>query len=203
MDKQILRDVSRETISHLELFADLVKKWNPHINLVSKNTVPSIWERHILDSVQLFQFAPPSPSHWLDIGSGGGFPGIVMAVMAHEKSPNTKFTFIESDNRKATFLRTAARELGLPVRVLAERVEEAEVQNADVVTARALTQLTDLLGLVHRHMTANGTAILPKGKSFQDEIDAARSAWDFEVKAHQSFTEADARVLVVKEIHCE
>lgn len=119
----IEKNVSRETIERLGTFAALVRKWNPKINLVSKAGLETLWERHILDSVQVFEAAPPNPAHWADLGSGGGFPGIVAAIMAAEKSYRTKFTLVESDQRKAVFLRNAAREIGLRVDVTTERIE--------------------------------------------------------------------------------
>lgn len=193
-------DVSRETIEKLERFADLTRKWNPSINLVAKSTIPDLWHRHILDSVQLYQYAPSFPKKWLDIGSGGGFPGIVMATIAAEKSPETQFTFIESDQRKSTFLRSAARELGLTVTVIASRIEETEAQSADVVSARALSALSELFPFINRHLTDGGVALLPKGRSYQDEINAAKADWHFDVQAHQSMTDEEAHVLVVKGI---
>ena len=194
-------DVSRETFVKLEQFSALVERWNPHINLVSKSTIPDIWNRHIVDSAQLFQFANDAPKIWLDIGSGGGFPGVVMAVIAQEKSPVTRFTFIESDQRKSTFLRTAARELGLQVEILAERVEDAAPQNADVVTARALAALNELFPYIQRHLAGGGCAILPKGRTYQDEIEAARKDWRFEIKCHPSMTDKQAQILIVKDVH--
>lgn len=193
-------DVSRETMERLERFAALTRKWNPSINLVAKSTIPDLWDRHIVDSVQLYPLAPARPRHWLDIGSGGGFPGIIMAAISAEKSPETKFTFIESDQRKSTFLRTAARELGLRVNVIASRIEETEPQSADVVSARALSALTDLLPLISLHLAPDGTAILPKGKTHQQEIDVAKKVWSFDVASHQSMTDEQARILVVKGI---
>lgn len=194
-------DVSRETILKLEKFSTLVEKWNPHINLVSKSTIPDIWNRHIVDSAQLFQFATAAPKKWLDIGSGGGFPGIVVAVIAQEISPETKFIFIESDQRKSTFLRAAARDIGLQVEILAERVEDVCQQNADVVTARALAALSELFPYLQRHMSNGGCAILPKGKTYKDEIRAARLDWRFELSCHPSMTDAQAQILIVKDIH--
>jgi 16S rRNA (guanine527-N7)-methyltransferase len=194
-------NVSRETIAKLEQYAALVVRWNPHINLVSKSTIPDIWNRHIVDSVQLFQYAGSKLENWLDIGSGGGFPGVVMAVIAQEKAPLTRFTFIESDQRKATFLRTAARELGLLVNILAERVEDASPQSANIVTARALAPLTELFPYLQRHLAQDGRAILPKGKTFEDEIQAARLDWRFEIKSYPSMTDAQAKILIVKDIH--
>lgn len=194
-------DVSRETIEKLEHFVDLTLKWNPRINLIAKSTISDIWERHIVDSAQLFGLNPSQPKTWLDIGSGGGFPGIVLAAIAAEKSPHTLFTMIESDQRKAAFLRTAVRELSLSATVIAERVEQAEPQRADIVSARALSSLSELFPHILRHMRTTGSAILPKGKAYQDEINIAQADWRFEVTAHPSMTDAQARILVVKDIH--
>lgn len=194
-------DVSRETIEKLEHFVDLTLKWNPRINLIAKSTISDIWERHIVDSAQLFGLIPSQPKTWLDIGSGGGFPGIVLAAIAAEKSPHTLFTMIESDQRKAAFLRTAVRELSLSATVIAERVEQAEPQRADIVSARALSSLSELFPHILRHMRTTGSAILPKGKAYQDEINIAQADWRFEVTAHPSMTDAQARILVVKDIH--
>ncbi|MCO4847685.1 MAG: 16S rRNA (guanine(527)-N(7))-methyltransferase RsmG [Yoonia sp.] len=193
-------DVSRETIDRLSAFEDIVLKWNPKINLIAKSTVDDVWIRHIKDSAQLFQYAPANVSRWLDIGSGGGFPGIVVAVMSVGLGHQTEFTFIESDQRKATFLRAAARELGLKITVLAERVEETDAQRAGVITARALKSVSELMPMLDRHLAADGIAILPKGRTFADEIPAARENWRFDMTAHASITDADARILILKDI---
>lgn len=196
-------DVSRETIGRLEVFESLVQKWNPRINLIAKSTLHEIWERHIVDSVQLHQFAPADPDTWLDIGSGGGFPGIIMAIMSSGRGYRTKFTFIESDQRKATFLRTAAREIGLDINVYADRIEKVEPAGASVITARALKSLNELVPFLHRHMRPDGIAILPKGQKFATEIHEAKSNWRFDLAEHPSKTNKDARILIVKDIACD
>ena len=193
-------DVSRETILLLKKFEALVQKWNPAINLVAKNELKSLWERHIRDSAQIYQYSPHDPKHWLDIGSGGGFPGIVMAIMAQQHAKSTQFTFIESDQRKSAFLRNASRELGLNVNVRAERIETVHPIHADVITARALKSIDTLIPLMKRHILPDGIAILPKGKSWAAEVQQAKQNWRFEVEDHRSITDADARILVIKEI---
>lgn len=193
-------DVSRETIDRLSHFEDLVLKWNPRINLVAKSTLNEIWERHITDSVQLYQYAPAEAKTWLDIGSGGGFPGIVLAVMAAGSNQTAEFSMVESDQRKSTFLRTAARELGLKVTVHSERIEATSPQNADVITARALKSVVELMPFLERHLTPSGTAILPKGRNFAEEIPLARKKWRFDLTEHHSITDPDARILIMKEI---
>ncbi|HEV8036689.1 16S rRNA (guanine(527)-N(7))-methyltransferase RsmG [Yoonia sp.] len=194
-------NVSRETMSDLEAFAALTAKWTAKINLIARGTVDSIWERHIVDSVQLYQFAPKSFEKWVDIGSGGGFPGIVMAILAKEKNPQAQFVLIESDQRKATFLRTAARELNLPVQVIAERIETAPVQNADVVSARALTALSGLLSLTKRHLKQEGLALFHKGRQSAQEVADAQKSWSFDLEENASITDPDARILAIRRIN--
>lgn len=192
-------NVSRETNERLENFADLTTKWTQKINLIAKSTVPDLWDRHIVDSAQVFQYAQ-SPIHWVDIGSGGGFPGIVMAIMAQEHAPEAKFTLIESDARKCTFLRTAIRELNLNAYVLTQRIEDASPQDADVVSARALGALKTLLPQVHQHIAKDGIALLMKGQTYADEIAAVSADWDFDLAEYPSITNPDARILSFKRI---
>lgn len=193
-------NVSRETYDDLKSFADLVRKWTPKINLISPASIPELWERHIVDSAQIYRFAPESYKKWVDIGSGGGFPGIVMAIIAKTQQPNASFVLIESDQRKATFLRTAARELNLRVTVLAERIENAAAQGADVVSARALSTLSTLLPLIERHLNSDGQAILHKGKKAGEEIADARQNWRFDLEEFSSLTDLGGQILIVKGI---
>lgn len=193
-------NVSRETMSDLEAFAALTAKWTAKINLISRGTRDSIWERHIVDSVQLYRFAPESFEKWVDIGSGGGFPGIVMAILAKEKNPHAEFVLIESDQRKAAFLRSAARELGLSVQVIAERIETAPEQNADVVSARALTALSGLLSLTQRHLKHDGLALFHKGRQSGHEVADAQKNWSFDLEENASITDPDARILAIRRI---
>ena len=193
-------NVSRETYESLSAFAELVRKWTPKINLIASSTVSDIWERHIVDSAQIYGFSPKKYAHWVDIGSGGGFPGIVMAVMGKELQPDAQFTLIESDQRKATFLRTAVRELHLNVTVIADRIEKTEPQMADVVSARALSTLSALIPLVGRHLTPDGRAILHKGKRAQEEIAEARLSWRFDLEESPSLTDLEGQVLVIQRI---
>lgn len=193
-------DVSRETMADLEAFQALVAKWTPKINLIARGTVSEIWERHIVDSVQIYQFAPSSYKKWVDIGSGGGFPGIVVAILGKDAAPDARFVLVESDQRKATFLRTAARELGLQADVIAGRIEDVEKQEADVVSARALTSLSGLASLVQRHIRPDGVALLHKGRQAIHEVADARKNWSFDLEDHPSFTDPDARILAIRRI---
>lgn len=191
-------DVSRETMAELQIFADLVVKWTPKINLIARGSVAAIWDRHIADSVQIHHYTPETYLKWVDIGSGGGFPGIVIAILAKTRHPAAKIILIESDQRKAVFLRAAVRDLKLNASVLAERVEDADPQGADVVSARALSALSGLLPLVDRHLKSDGLAILHKGKRAHDEISQARQSWSFTLEQHASFTDPEARILAIQ-----
>lgn len=190
-------NVSRETLDRLKIFEQVLQKWNPKINLVSRNSLDDLWTRHIIDSVQVFRCVSP-PNHWVDMGSGGGLPGVIAAIMAAEESPNTKVTLIESDQRKSAFLRTAARECGAKLTVISKRIEQADPQNADVLSARALADLSLLLEFSERHLSPTGTALFPKGANWKKEVDNARQRWRFDFEPITSLTEPDAVVLKIE-----
>ncbi|MDE4275328.1 16S rRNA (guanine(527)-N(7))-methyltransferase RsmG [Phaeobacter gallaeciensis] len=190
-------NVSRETLDRLKIFEQVLLKWNPKINLVSRNSLDDLWTRHIIDSVQVFRCVSP-PNHWVDMGSGGGLPGVIVAIMAAEESPDTKVTLIESDQRKSAFLRTAARECGAKLTVISKRIEQADPQNADVLSARALADLSLLLEFSERHLSPTGTALFPKGANWKKEVDNARQRWRFDFEPITSLTEPDAVVLKIE-----
>lgn len=194
-------DVSRETYERLRAFEALILKWSPRINLVSRDTVDDIWQRHILDSAQLFDHLPDDAAIWTDIGSGGGLPGVVAAIILADRAPDTRLTMIESDQRKATFLRTAIRECGAQARVLTDRIENAPSQGSQVLTARAVAPLAKLLPLARHHMVETGVALLHKGRNYTAEIDEARKDWTFTCIEHASLTAPDARILEIREIN--
>jgi len=187
-------NVSRETLDQLNFFASEVIKWNPAINLVSKASVAEIWHRHILDSAQIY---PDSGELgiWLDIGSGAGFPGVVMAILGAQT-----VTLVEVDQRKATFLREVSRKLHLPIRVISARVEEIPPIGAQTMSARALAPLTDLLAHASRHLQPVGRAIFPKGRGFQAEIQAAQQNWSFDCTEIRSKTDSESAILIIKNI---
>ncbi len=190
--------VSRETEAKLRALEQMLAKWNPAINLVAKSTVASAWSRHILDSAQLFMNRPFST--WADLGSGGGFPGLVIAAIAAEKQPAATIILVEVDQRKAAFLREAARQLGLSVTVKVERIEALEPLDADVLSARALAPFKDLCAFADRHLVSGGVAVFPKGAGWRAEVEAAQGAWSFVLDAVPSQTDAASVVLLVKEI---
>lgn len=192
-------NVSRETLERLTEYHDLVVKWTARINLVSKSSISDLWIRHIWDSAQIMML-PVHGKVWVDIGSGGGFPALVIAILSHETAPDRHVIMIESDQRKAAFLRTVIRELELNAKVVVQRVEDVSPQGADVVSARALADLTDLLGFADRHLNKNGTALFMKGATWEKEVQIASELWSFQCDAHTSKTNPDAAILEIKDI---
>ncbi|THH34873.1 16S rRNA (guanine(527)-N(7))-methyltransferase RsmG [Aliishimia ponticola] len=189
-------DVSRETLDKLARFQNLVERWTPRINLVAPKTVPEIWTRHIVDSAQLCELASV-PTHWVDIGSGGGFPGIVVAVILAEKSPDAQVTMIESDKRKCVFLKSALRELEVKATVLNDRVERQKALDATVLSARALAPLSTLLAFADGNLAKGGEALFMKGENWKSEVYVAQEEWSFDLEVVQSNTNPDAAVLKI------
>ena len=192
-----MRGVSRETLRRLEVFEQVIRKWNPKINLVSKSSLEQLWTRHVADSIQVFR-CTEAPDHWVDIGSGGGFPGLIVAILAAEEAPQMRVTLIESDQRKSAFLRTAARETGANCQVIAKRIEAVEPQQADILSARALADLDTLLGFAERHLKPEGVALFPKGATWEKECAAARQRWNFNAEPITSKTDPDAVILKIE-----
>lgn len=191
------QNVSRETFDRLKTYAVLLEKWNPRINLVSRNSLADLWTRHIVDSIQVFRAAPKTDT-WVDMGSGGGFPGLVIAILAADEMPDCQVTLIESDQRKSAFLRTVARETGVTCRIMAQRIEAVPPQNAGVISARALADLNTLLGFVELHLRQGGIALFPKGVTWQKEVEDARIQWSFDLDPITSLTEPGAAILKVE-----
>lgn len=190
--------VSRETFQRLETYVALLEKWNPKINLVSKSTLSEVWGRHIADSLQLIENAPTEIHRWADLGSGGGFPGLVVALVLAETAPEAEVILVESDTRKCVFLRTVLRETGVSATVLSARIEETVALGADVVSARALSDLPSLLHHLARHGTAGGVGLFPKGKTWETEIAEAQKLWAFDCHAVTSKTELTAVLLQIR-----
>lgn len=176
----------------LESFAALLLKWNAVQNLVSRETEKTVWDRHIVDSLQLLPLIDhrgSSELNVMDIGSGGGLPAIPLAISL--KGTGALFTLVEPISKKVSFLRTAIRELGLPAKVLAGRVEELDSRETpvDLITSRALAELKVLFGLIHPFFGPQTVAILHKGKDHAVELAESRLAWDFDVVLTNSVTD--------------
>ena len=197
--KQMMQNlnVSRETTAMLEEYVGLIEKWNPAINLVSKSSLADIWPRHILDSAQVLSLGGMSIRSWADLGSGGGLPGIVVAIMATAQMPLMKVTLVEVDQRKSAFLRQVCQKLDLNVEVLSERIEQLPSLSAQVVSARALAPLDRLLDYVDRHIDTDGKALLSKGASFEEEILIARKKWNFDLEIHRSAIQEASVILEI------
>ncbi|HEY9040267.1 MAG TPA: 16S rRNA (guanine(527)-N(7))-methyltransferase RsmG [Roseovarius sp.] len=195
-----LENVSRETVDRLREFEDIVLKWTPKINLVSRQDQAVVWDRHIQDSLQIFDAAPDQFRHWLDIGSGGGFPGIVVAIMAQASNPAATVTMVESDSRKAAFLRAALRKTETRARVIIDRIENVEAQSADVVSARALADLPSLLDLAYPHLAPEATCVFAKGAKWRIELATAKSKWKFNHTVVTSNLDPDAAILCIREL---
>jgi 16S rRNA (guanine527-N7)-methyltransferase len=193
-------NVSRETLEDLVALEAMIIKWTSAVNLISRASVPEIWHRHILDSAQIASISGFPSGNWVDLGSGGGLPGLVLAVMAKADEPETRFTLIESDARKATFLRQAAQTLSLSVEVITARIGEVPTISAKAMSARALAPLDELLGHAQFHLAKEGKAYFPKGASVDDEITRAERRWRFNCIRHRSHTSAEASILEVSEI---
>ena len=189
-------NVSRETGVRLEQYEDLLRHCNSRINLIAPSTVSDIRQRHIEDCLQLARICPASKGTWLDIGSGGGLPGLILAIAKADS--DLKFTLIESDQRKATFLRTVIRELALTnCRVIAKRIEGVEPLNTDYISARALAPLPRLMAYLDHHLSKDGQAWLMKGQQWQTEIEDARADWTFTCEAFPSETQQGAAILKI------
>lgn len=194
------RKVSRETYEDLSAFTGILTKWNDRINLISRSTISDVWTRHIVDSIQVFDLSDAASDHWADLGAGGGFPGIVAAIMAKEAVPGRRFSFVESDQRKSAFLSTVVRELGLNAEIRTDRIENTLPLNADILSARALAPLPQLLVFAGRHLAPTGIAFLPKGANYQAEIDEALESFRFDLQKHPSKTDPQAVILAIKGI---
>ena len=191
----LTQSVSRETLERLERFASLVTRWNPAVNLVSRASLAYLWERHIADSAQIFPLRPQAAHRWVDLGSGGGFPGIVVAILAREQAPEMTVSLVESDQRKAAFLREASRLLELRTDILCERVDIIPHLAADVISARALAPLSALCDMASRHLKPEGIALFMKGRGYAAELEEAKAEWRFDCTITPSTTEEGAAIL--------
>jgi 16S rRNA (guanine527-N7)-methyltransferase len=188
-------DVSRETTERLGLYVDLLLRWQRTINLISRRDRAQIWPRHIDDSLQLLPLIPPGTPRGIDLGSGAGLPGLVLAI-----ATGIPFDLVESDQRKAAFLREAAHVTGAPVGVHATRIETATIPRAPLVTARALAPLDRLLPWAARLLAPGGVCLFPKGRGAEGELTAAAARWHMHVLAAPSRTDPSATILRISEI---
>jgi len=194
--------VSRETQSRLEQFAVLFQKWAGTINLVAPSTLHEVWQRHIVDSLQIFALNP-KPGNWVDLGSGGGFPGVITAICLAEANDGWVH-LIESNNKKAAFLRTALAETGARGSVHPVRIETASkaVKTCDFISARALADLDRLFTYVLPWAESNAEmkAYLHKGRDYESELKISRRRWSFDLVKHRSIVEPDSVILEISRL---
>ncbi len=193
-------NVSYETIHRLSLYEEMIISWNQKFNLVSENTISQIWTRHFLDSAQIMKYIPKSAQSLADMGSGAGFPGIVLALLAKEAGRELKVFLIESTKKKARFLKAVAEELKIKVTVREERIEDIKDLKADVITARALTALPELLKYANCLKKKETVFLFLKGARYAEELTEASKYWKFAIDIHPSLTDDSGRVLVMKNL---
>jgi len=192
--------VSRETFEKLLQFEQIFLKWGKKVNLVAPSTIATLWKRHVLDSAQLMQLAP-SALNWLDLGSGGGFPGAVIAVLLRDR-PGAKIRLVESNGKKAGFLRTALGELQVPAEVVNARIEAVaeKFEDTEVVTARALAPLPILLGLASSWLSNTATGLFHKGRDYRSEVEESRDGWRFDLVEHADKIDPDGIILGISKL---
>lgn len=187
--------VSRETLERLETHVDELMRWNRAINLVAPRTLNDVWRRHVLDSWQLVGLADENDGVWLDLGSGGGFPGLTAA--ACQAKP---VILVESDQRKSVFLRETARKMGLAVTVHSDRVESIDPFSATVISARALAPLNRLLDWAHPFCAEDTQLLFLKGQDVASELTEATKYWRFELEQHSSLSDPRGTILSIRKL---
>jgi len=184
-------DVPRGTMAALDSFAALLREESAHHNLVSRASLDCLWLRHIADSAQLLLFAPSPEASWVDLGSGAGFPGLIVAALR-----GGPVTLVEERRLRVEFLHRAAEALGATVEILASRVERVPARPFDVISARAVAPLAKLLDLGTGLSTTNSVWLLPKGRNAQSELEALDPSWQGDFRLEPSVTDPDARIVV-------
>lgn len=199
--KEIVPSVSRETAASLMAFKEAVKKWQSHINLIANATLPELWTRHILDSAQIAALQPDA-KNWCDIGSGGGFPGIVTAILLKEKS-GFHIDLVESNSKKAAFLRSVSAEFNLPATVHTCRIETSyiHIKKPEIITSRALASLGKLFELTLPWFEQGATALFQKGRDYKKEMAEAEQNWTFNSVIHQSKIDRQSVILEISKIN--
>lgn len=190
---QALTNVSRETLARLETYLQLLARWQKRINLVGGRSLADPWRRHFLDSAQLFPLLPPDTGSLVDLGSGAGFPGLVLGALGVKN-----VHLIESDVRKCAFLREAAREMGISVEIHTARIENLTPWPVDVVTSRALAPLPRLLSLAFPFLELGAEALFLKGRAGFEELTEAEKSWKMLYEAIPSQSDPDGVIFHLK-----
>ena len=194
-------NVSRETFERLKTYETSLQEWQHKFNLVSNASLENAWERHFLDSAQLYKFIPSEAKTVMDFGSGAGFPGMVLAIMATEKTPYLNFRLVESIGKKTLYLNEVKKITGINnVEIINERIENIRTTPVDVITSRAMCSLKELLSYAVKFADKNTVCIFPKGRKYNEEISEARKAWSFDCHAVPSEVSAEGAILIVTKI---
>ena len=194
-DFAAITNVSRETLDRLDIYASLLIKWQGSMSLVGPSTMADIWRRHMLDSAQLIDRAPATANSWIDVGSGAGFPGLVLAILGARN-----VHLVESNTRKCEFLREVARRTDTDVTIHHERMEKIEPWPVDVITARAVAPLTKLLELSAPFMTVDSRCIFPKGQDVANELTVAAKYWNITVECMTSVSDQRGKIVHLTEV---
>lgn len=196
-------NVSRETMAALKTYETLLIKWQKSINLVANSTISDLWQRHMLDSAQLSGLVSQPVQHWVDLGSGGGFPGLVVALLrAHE--PDFQMHLVESDQRKAVFMREVVRQTSAPVTVHCQRIDVFAAEfgpNAQIISARALAPMDRLLAWAAPLFGPDSIGLFLKGQGLSDELISARKGWIFNSDVIPSRSDPSGAILKVEDLH--
>jgi 16S rRNA (guanine527-N7)-methyltransferase len=190
--------VSRETLARLEVYAELLTRWSARINLVGRDTLADLWRRHILDSAQLRRFVPERARSMIDLGTGAGFPGLVLAILGTQG-----VELVEADSRKCAFLREAVRITETESTIRPCRIEAVPRHPVDVVTARACAPLDRLLGLAEPFLAPDGECLFLKGERVEEELTLAREHWTLTQSQYQSLSDLRGVVLRLQKVVCE
>ncbi len=193
--------VSRETFEKLNRFVQILTEWQEKMNLVSRSSMAEVWVRHISDSAQLYQYVNADAKYVYDVGSGAGFPAMVLAIMSQADNRQTKFKLIESIEKKTVYLNDVKEKLDLKnVEIINERSENLKLQPANFVTARAVADLNKLFSFLFPLTDKNTVLILPKGKTFLQEINQAKKNWNFDLKVEKNTVHEEGVVLLVSSL---
>ena len=193
-------NVSRETLNRFCEYGALLSKWNKKINLVSKNTLVDVWDRHFLDSGQIINYADASGKRWVDVGSGAGFPGLVVALLLRDRKIDCDLVVVEKNPKKVFFLNEVIRKLNLRVEVVNDNIDNLEPLNADILTARAFSELNNLIEIAFRHRKKEGICLFLKGENYRFELDKTLNYWFFDYDIVESLSSSSGKIIRVKKI---
>lgn len=193
-------NVSRETYLKLKKYQSMLVDWQQKFNLVSNSSLDCAWERHFLDSMQLIKYIPSGAKVLYDLGSGAGFPGMVIAIVFNEKNPELRVNLIESIYKKTVYLNAVKKENNIAVDIINDRIENIKQTTADVITSRALASLSNLLKYAYRFSNKKTICIFPKGKKYKEELAEAHKHWKFKCEIFASEQSDEGKVLIISNL---